>query len=336
MMTPREIILANLNHTGAPRPGMTFNRNRINDFCFAGLDKGMTYCQRRWVEGKVEYYDDVWGNLWMRMKDGCVKGEIFKPFITDWCQLDDLKAPHFDVEKGAAQARRTFSEMSEDLFKVARLGGWIFADARYIRRMDVYFLDMALYPDELHRLHRVIADFYEKKIHAAGKAGADAIMIVEDMGTQRGLLFSPDMFRDYFKDMYTRLFAVAHEYGMKVLQHSCGSNQQIIDDMMDTGIDCFQFDQPMIYDMDWLAGKLRQRGGCLWSPVDIQKVLPSGDREYIEAETERMCSTFDGMLMVKNYPDLPGIGVREEWDDWAYNTVCRRYGLPEHLPAGGD
>lgn len=328
-MTPREIIYANLDHTGAPRPGMTFDRDRMNDFCSGSLGEGMSYRQKRWTEGAIEYYDDMWGNIWKRMKDGSVKGEIHKAAIEEWAQLDDLEAPAFDVDKAAAGARAAFEGDTQNRFKVAGVGGWIFDNARYLRKMEVYFLDMAMYPEELHRLHEIVADFYEKRIHASGKAGADAIMIGEDMGTQEGLLFSPAMFREYFKDLYTRLVGIAHDYGMKVLMHSCGSNWQIIDDMLDVGIDCFQFDQPTVYDMKWLADKFRDRHGCLWSPVDIQKVLPTGDREYIESETDRMCTIFDGMLIVKNYPDLRGIGVKEEWDDWAYNAVCRRYGLRE-------
>ena len=329
MTTPREIVLANLNHTNPPRPGLTFNRGRINDFCNGPLNEGLNYQQKRWEEGDFEYYDDVWGNVWKRMKDGCKKGEVCKPAIENWSQLEDFQAPEFDIDRGAAQARETFESDTENRFKLARVGGWIFDNARYLRKMEVYFLDMAMYPEELHKLHRIVGEYYEKRIHAAGKAGADAIMIGEDMGTQEGLLFSPEMFREYFKELYTRLLAIAHDYGMKVLLHSCGSNWQIIDDMLDVGIDCFQFDQPMIYDMEWLAGKFKERGGSLWSPVDIQKVLPTGDKDYIEQQTERMCDIFEGMLLLKNYPDLPGIGVREEWDDWAYNTVCRRYGLPE-------
>lgn len=324
-MTPREIALANLEHGDAPRPGMTFDRGRINDFCFSGMNEALSYRQKRWTEGDVEYYDDVWGNLWKRMKYGCVKGEICKPVLEDWSKLEDLRAPEFDVEAGAAQLRRAFAEDDDERLKVAHAGGWIFDNSRYLRRMDVYFMDMALYPEELHRLHAIVGKLYEKRIHAAGLAKADALMIGEDMGTQQGLLFSPAMFEQYFKQLYTRLIGIAHDYGMKVLLHSCGSNWQIIDDLLDVGVDCFQFDQPAVYDMPWLANKFRERHGCLWSPVDIQKVLPTGDKDYIEAETERMCEIFEGMLILKNYPDLPGIGVRNEWDDWAYKAACRRH-----------
>ena len=75
--------------------------------------------------------------------------------------------------------------------------------------MEVYFADMALYPEEVDRMHRMVGQVYEQKIHQAGQAGADGIMIGEDMGTQTGLLFSPSMFRSYFAELYARLMAIA-------------------------------------------------------------------------------------------------------------------------------
>lgn len=75
-MTSREIILANLNHENPPRPGLTFDGGRINDFVWGGMDEGMRYHQKRWIDGNVEYYDDAWGNLWKRMVGGCVKSEM--------------------------------------------------------------------------------------------------------------------------------------------------------------------------------------------------------------------------------------------------------------------
>ncbi len=325
-MTPRDIILANIDHSGAPRPGLTFSGDRMNDMCMAWCGAPAGYQQKRWVEGKLEYYDDPWGNLWARMKDGCAKGEVTRPAITDWAQLDDYRPPEYDLDACVQNFRRVFDQPT-DKFKLAGIGGWIFDNARYIRKMEVYFMDMAMYPEELRRLHRIVADVYELKIHAAGKAGADGIMIGEDMGTQNGLLFSPDMWRDFFKEEYTRLFGIAHEYGMKVLMHSCGQNWAIVPDLLEAGVNCFQFDQPAVYDMPLLAAKLREHKAALWSPVDIQQILPTGDRATIEAGAREMCETFDGGLICKDYPDLKGIGVDPEWDMWAYNAILEKYGV---------
>jgi hypothetical protein len=328
-MTPREIILANISHTGPDRIGLTFSGNRVNYMLFAWCPPPRGYQEKRWQEGGREYYDDIYGNIWMRMVGGCAKGEIHKPVLSDWSDLDTLDFPAYDVAQLADSFSAAFADNPRDLFKIAGIGGWIFDNARYLRRMDVYFMDMALYPDELKRLHAAIGNLYEQRIHAAGRAGADGIMIGEDMGTQQGLLFSVAMFRDYFKDLYTRLMGTAHDYGMKVLMHSCGNNREIVDDLLDCGVDCFQFDQPALYDMPALAAKLRERKAALWSPTDIQKILPTGDRDTIVAGTRRMCEIFDGGLIAKDYPDLHGIGVDRQWDAWAYETFADYAGVDE-------
>jgi len=321
----REIILANIDHESPPRCGLTFDRGRANDMLGCGLDLP-GYTQKRWTEGKLEYYDDEWGNIWVRMRDGSVKGEVYKPAIEAWSQLDDLEVPDYSDPACAARMRALFSGPAGK-FKLARIGGWVFDNARYLRKMEVYFADMALYPEEVDRMHRMVGAVYEQKIHLAGQAGADGIMIGEDMGTQTGLLFSPAMFRSYFVDLYARLMAIAHEYGMKVLLHSCGQNWSIVPDLLDVGVDVFQFDQPALYDMPKLAALLRERKAALWSPVDIQQILPTGDRTRIEAGAREMYDFFEGGLICKNYPDLPGIGVEEEWDRWAYEAICERAGV---------
>ena len=325
-MNSAEIIRANLAHSGASRPGLNFDRERRNDLVWGGPGNPVGYEQKRWKEGNVEYYDDIWGNLWHRFTDGCAKGEIFRPAIEDWAQMAELRAPSYDEDMTIASFRSGFAA-HPDRFKLAGMPGWVFADARYLRKMEVYLMDMALYPEELHRLHRKIAALYEKIIVAAGKAGADGICFAEDLGTQRDVLFSPEMWQEYFGELYAGLFARAHEYGMSVWMHSCGQNRKLLEPLLKAGVNCFQFDQPAVYDYDDLAALLRRYRAVLWSPVDIQKIMPTGDRTLIEQGAEEMFRAFHGFLICKNYPDLPGIGVKEEWDDWAYRKIMSLAGL---------
>ncbi len=320
MMTPREIILANIEHIGASRPGLNFEWGRINDMLFASPGAPAGYEQKRWTEGEYEYYDDIWGNIWWRLAERSAKGEIFKPALKDWDALETLEVPDYEDPQCYAGMREIFSQPT-DLFRIAHIGGWVFDDARYLRKLEVYLMDMGMYPDELMDLNARVAGVYEAKVRGAAECGADGIMIGEDLGTQNGLLFSPEMWRFYFKDIYTRLWGLAHEHGMKVFMHSCGYNWELLDDLIEAGVDCFQFDQPAVYDMPALAEKLRMAKVALWSPIDIQKVLPTGDRAFIEEETEKMIEIFNGGLILKNYPDLHGIGVEPEWDQWAYEKI---------------
>jgi uroporphyrinogen decarboxylase len=325
-MTPREVIQANLDHENPERVGLCFEDGDRSDMVIAWAGEPQGYRQKRWRKGNREYYDDKWGNIWVRMMEGPIKGEIYKAAIDDWSRLKDFSAPQYDIAKTAELLRAGFAADTDgSRYRVAGIGGWIFDNARYLRKLEVYLLDMALCPDELRLLHTIVAGMYEQLILAAAEAGADAVFIGEDMGTQTGLLFSPAMFRDYFKPMYRRLMGIAHERGMKVLLHSCGQNREILDDLIDCGVSAFQFDQPALYNMEELSALFRKRKVALWSPVDIQKVLPTGDREYIRSETFRMCRIFEGCLIVKNYPDLPGIGVDPLWERWAYEAVLETF-----------
>ncbi|MDO9085747.1 MAG: uroporphyrinogen decarboxylase family protein [Anaerolineaceae bacterium] len=327
-MNSKEIILANINHEDPPRPGLDFDRNRISDFLYADL-KPYNYHQKRWLEGDREYYDDEWGNIWHRMTTGSQKGEIYRPFVKDWNDLDCLQTPDYTHPDCAKEMNSLFKQPT-DKFKIAIVGGWIFDNARYIRDMSVYFFDMAANPDELNRLHGIISEVYEQKIHLAGKNDADGIFLGEDMGTQTGLLFSPKMFRYYFKSEYARLFSIAHDYGLKVFMHSCGKNWAILPDLLEIGVDVFQFDQPAVYNMPELSDLLQKHKAALFSPIDIQKILPTGDRSIIESGALKMFDIFKGGLIFKNYLDLSGIGVKEEWDDWAYHAICDQ--ISKNLP----
>jgi uroporphyrinogen decarboxylase len=254
------------------------------------------------------------------MKEGCAAGEVIEPAIKEWSDLDNYQPPVFDFEKAKENYHRAVTEFSER-FCLGGVGGWVFAASRYLRKMEIYLMDLAMYPEEVKRLHKIVSDVFRTNIMAAGEAGLDAIVFAEDMGTQTGILMSVDMWKEYFGDLYKELFGLAHDYGMKVLMHSCGKNDQIIEPLLQAGVNCFQFDQPDVYDYEWLKGVLDKYAATLWSPIDIQKVVPTGNKELIRAAADRMYDTFNGALIYKNYGDLPGIGVKEEWNRWGYERI---------------
>jgi len=324
-MTSREIIIANQEHSGAPSPGLNFSiaDGLRSDICHSSGGMPNNYIKKSWVEGNIEYYDDIWGNLWQRMVDGCLAGEVIKPAIEDWSQLENYQTPVFDVTKCVENCRQGFAK-EPDKYKLAGMPGWVFASSRYIRKMEDYLMDMVLEPEKVKILHGKVAEVLKIHIEVAGKAGADAIMFAEDMGTQSGLLMSPGMWQDYFGELYTELFGMAHDYGMKVWMHSCGKNEEILEPLLKAGVNCFQLDQPTVYNFEWLSALLDKYRAILWSPIDIQKILPTGDKAIIEAGVDRMFEYFEGKLVFNQYGDLPGIGVEPEWNRWGYDHIIKK------------
>lgn len=322
-MTPREVIVENIEHRCEQRIGFSFTNaeGRRNDMVSAGADHHDLKTDV-WVEGNVEYSTDVWGNVWHRFPDMSAAGEVCKPVLANWDDLDGLALPDLDDPARFEGARR-LGESDTDRFRVGSMPGWPFDVCRYMRKMEVYFVDIIEERERIDILHDRVTALLEKVIDRFGQAGMDGIFFCEDLGIQDRLLIGPAMWRDIFRPLYERLTGRAHGYGMKVIQHSCGYNWELVDDLCEAGIDCLQLDQPAIYDLPALAEKLRRRGVGLFSPCDIQKVLPTGDRDRIEHETKRLVNTFRGGFIAKSYPDLHGIGVKPEWDQWAYETfVC--------------
>lgn len=332
-MTPREIIIRNLEFQDPDRIGLAFREGRLNDFCSAGAGPSPTWTQKRWIEGNTEYYDDEWGNVWHRIASMGAGGEIFRPALQDWDQLDDFQLPDLANPSRFEQTRATFQQ-APDRYHLGGLPGFPFAICRYLRRMEVYFTDLLLERPRIDQLHERVTTLLESVIERQAEAGADGIFFCEDWGVQDRLLISPAMWREIFKPLFRRLCDKAHSVNLHVLMHSCGYNWDILDDLAEVGVNAFQFDQPGLYGLERLAAKLQELRVCLFSPVDIQRVLPTGDRALIEGEAERMVRLFGGRhggLIAKNYGDLHGIGVDPEWDRWAYDAFFRHQRLrPEN------
>jgi len=291
----------------------------MNDLVTAFLSPSKKWKQKHWNANGIEYYDDQWGNIWYRKEDGSVRGEIYKPALERWSDIKKLRIPDYDNVSRYEAVQKRF-HASTDKFKIGVIPGWVFDTSRYLRKMEIYLCDLLEHREKVDHLNSLISDLLIKSIACYAEVGADAIVFYEDMGTQTSLLISPTMWRDVFKTHYARLVCAAHDHGLKVFMHSCGQNWELLDDLIKVGIDCFNFDQPAAYNMEALAAKLKASNVGLWSPIDIQRYLPTGNKELIQKEARRMIDLFQGNLILKSYSDLPGIGVQYEWEQWAYDA----------------
>ncbi|MFH1008002.1 MAG: uroporphyrinogen decarboxylase family protein [Candidatus Latescibacterota bacterium] len=67
-----------------------------------------------------------------------------------------------------------------------------------------------------------------------------SLLIADDMGDTRGITIGPDLWRKIYKPHYERLFTEWHHITeMKVSLHSCGSMVDILDDLIECGVDIY-------------------------------------------------------------------------------------------------
>jgi uroporphyrinogen decarboxylase len=180
-------------------------------------------------------------------------------------------------------------------------------------------------PDIVHALVAYITDFLEawyRGIAEAGQGHVDVLAYGDDFAGQIGMLLAPRKWREYFLDSWMRLFAVAHEHGMKTLFHSCGGIRPIIGDLVDAGMDILEVVQIRAKGMD--SVELKQEFGnslTYYGGVDVQHVLPNRTPQGIREEVRRLVDVFGpggGYILTSShllYPDVPTENVLAMYDE---------------------
>jgi len=74
--------------------------------------------------------------------------------------------------------------------------------------------------------------------------GADNVAIGEDFGHNHGPFMSPATFAGVYAPSVRLTCDAVHRHGVPVLWHACGDNRLILDQMIASGIDCYQAIQP--------------------------------------------------------------------------------------------
>ncbi len=162
-----------------------------------------------------------------------------------------------------------------------------------VRGWEGMFVDMAEHPDWVHFLCRTFTDFYlEDYTRAAESTGGriDLYLLISDLGSQKGPLISPGMFRQfvapYLKEMIDRI----HRLGGLALFHSCGAIRAFIPELIQLGVDVLDPIQPAAPEMAperlkaEFGGRLSFHGG-----IDLQTVLPFASPAQVQAEARRYC-----------------------------------------------
>ena len=328
-MTSKEVIKRLIKHDNPPRFGFDF-KGGPSDFTHVGsrryinlesnpYEKWGDYPELKKISGfSGEVRRDVFGNIYGRF-NGKTNGECVYGAIQDW---DDytFKMPEFDKSYRDELVKYDFAK--RETFVVA-MGRQVFSTLRDARLMTNALMDMIIEPEHVAEFMDMVSDHEVDVIKSLAGCGLDAWFLGDDLGTQESTFVSPETFRELIKPAYRKITDAAHEAGMATFMHSCGKNYVLMEDLIDAGIDVFQFDQPDVYPTEVLASEFAGRV-VFYSPVDIQKVLPTGDKEFIESRALEMCKLFraaGGGWIAKDYGGYADIGVDPKWAEWAKKVI---------------
>ncbi len=197
--------------------------------------------------------------------------------------------------KEMAASAKSFRE-STDRAIVGLFGGNMFELPQMVYRMDHYLLATGMYPDKVAELSEKLAGIHlknlEKWLSAVGPY-IDVVLFGDDLGGQQGPLISPDAYREFYKPYHKILWNRAKELAdVKVQLHCCGGIYELIDDLIDAGLDAFNPVQVSCRGMDpvRLKAEFGDRitfwgGGC-----DTQRILPLATPAKVEENVKELTS----------------------------------------------
>lgn len=162
-----------------------------------------------------------------------------------------------------------------------------------VRGLEEFFIDMLERPDWAHFMCRKFTNFYLEDYTRAAElthGRIDLYLLISDLGSQRGPLISLKVFEQFVAPYAKEMIDCIHGLGGRVLFHSCGCIAPFIPELIRLGVDILDPIQPVGPGMQ--PENLKTKHGrelCFHGGLDMQKLLPHGTPEQVEAEARRYC-----------------------------------------------
>ena len=252
--------------------------------------------------------------------------------MPSWDMLDSMLAnlPDPNCPQLLEGMREKIQQNAAGRYVLAYWWGCLYERVWSLRGMENLMCDFYEVPDKVHRLMDALTDFYVAAIHRTGRelpGLVNGFFTSDDIGMQTGPMFSPAIFREFFKPRYKRIFDAVHQYNMHFWLHTCGNVLPFIEDFIEIGLDVIHPIQKYTMDEREVAAKFGGRI-AFWTGMDVQQILPRGTPEDVRREVRFMMDTFDtprgGCLITAGNgvtEDNPVENLRAFFDE-AYN-----YGL---------
>lgn len=229
-------------------------------------------------------------------------------------------AKYIDVE----ECKKRVLEAPEDKVKLGIMWSSHFQDTCAAFGMETALMNMISEPELYEAVNQHIEEFYlkaNKIFYEATKGHLNAVLIGNDMGSQRGLMLSPEMVRRFIMPTAKKLVEQAHSYGLKVIYHSCGAISDIIPDLIKAGVDVVHPIQALADGMqpeklkEKFDGQVSFCGG-----VDTQDLLINGSVEDVKAKVKELRTIFPtGLIISPSHeailPDIPPVNIKALFDE---------------------
>jgi len=337
-MTPRERILATLNHEVPDRtPSAGWFHNEVRKMLLAHYrtDDWDTVLKELGIEGWAELspglrfpeyelratdrtgsasgrravwldertYEDAWG-VRHRIGEGGWYEEWVGGPLEEARTVEDVEAYSFptadQIKEPENYAERVKKLKDEELFVSGGISN-PYKTAWMLRGMDNVLADYLANRDLLEAIYDPLYALFGEMAKRMARAGVDMITVTGDIAMQDRIIMGPDAWRAVDKPRLAKLIADCRALNPDVFFfiHSDGDITALMDDLVEIGFNVINPLQPECMD----PVKVKKRWGdriTIHGGVSLQRTLPFGTVEDVRDEVEHLIRKcgYNGGLVV--------------------------------------
>lgn len=213
------------------------------------------------------------------------------PDVTEWKKY--IKSPNLNQTLDWSGAKAQADDIhSQGKLTMSLMATGLFEQAHYLMGFEDTLMNFLMEPDDMHELLDYITDYkmtYAKLL--VENLHPDVVLFHDDWGSKTNLFMSPEVWREFFKPRYAKIYGYFKSQGVIVMHHADSYCQAIVKDMVEIGIDIWQGvlpqnDIPAI--QQETEGKLILMGGLDASVIDVN----DHSEEVIRQEVARACKEY--------------------------------------------
>lgn len=215
---------------------------------------------------------------------------------------------------------------AEDRIIVGDMQCTVWECAWYMRGMEILMMDMMTEEETATYLLDRVTDMAVQRAEFYAKTGADVLFLGDDIGMQKSIMMSEDLYCEWLKPRIKRVIDAARAINPNifVFYHSCGYVEPFIPHFIDVGIDVLNPVQPECMDFKTVRDQYGDRIS-FHGTIGTQTTMPFGTPEEVRAEVVKnlnIAGEMGGLLVCPTHllePEVPWENIK------AYLDACREY-----------
>ncbi|MCL2665513.1 MAG: hypothetical protein FWE82_07870 [Defluviitaleaceae bacterium] len=252
---------------------------------------------------------DLFNIKWdMSAEDGGDIGLPFDPPLADY-ETDAYRFPEIDKDFALGQLKK-FDEDKNARYRLYGVTFTLYERAWSLCGMENLLAGMVAEPDFVHELMRRIVEHHIKLMDTVLNGEFDGVLFGDDWGSQNGLIMGAAHWRTFIKPYMKTLCRKAKDSGKQTILHCCGDISEILKEIIEIGVDCYNTVQPELYDLQ----KLKREYGrdlCFFGGISNQGFLPYATPDEVETKCLKTLSVLakgGGYILSPTHsltPDIP-------------------------------